>query len=1646
MLARWSSWGAIPQVFDSTKPDWATEHTELRELLDDAAYRAARLTTLNAHYTGPEITTRMWEALEALGFEGGTVLEPGCGSGTFIGTAPDTARMIGVELDSTTSRIAAYLYPEADIRAESFVDTRLHGGVDAVIGNVPFGDIVLHDKLHNQGGHSIHNHFILKSLANTRPGGMVAVITSRYTMDATNPAARREMQAMADLVGAVRLPTGAHQRSAGTQAVTDILIFRRREPDRIPAPFEWELTQPVDVADSQVRINRHFVEQPEQILGRLTTQHGMYGADTLTITPDDPTHTHERLSDALQRVATTARDQNLTITPVTALEAVERTEQAARATDLWDGTIIATDDGFRTVTGGTLTDLAVPKTIHAELRTLLQLKEKAHALLSVEAVTTQDTPAIDAQRAELRDLYHTYLATYGPINRFTLRSTGRTQEVEDPLTGEPMRDPDTGEKVLEPSMARITPKAVTLLRSDPEAALVWGLEVFDETEQTAKPASLLVQRVVAPRTITQGADTPAEAVAISMDRVGKVHLELVASLLGVEPDEARTLLGDLVYDDPATGRIIPAPEYLSGDVRTRLEQAETAALEDPRYQVNVEALRQVQPDPIGVDEIQARLGSVWISPEIHRDFLRHILADPGVRVENPLPGQWKVAGKTYGILARSEWGTERKSAIDIAEAAMNQSTLVVKDTYPRPEGGTREVPNPVETTAAQAKLEAMQERFAEWVWEDPARAADLAATYNRRFNSIVLRDYSQAGQHLTTPGLAETIQLRPHQRAAVARMIAEPAVGLFHSVGAGKTLEMVVGATELKRMGMINKPCIVVPNHMLEQFSREWLQAYPQARVLAASSADLNADRRRIFIARAATNDWDAIILTQGAFKRISVSPQVQTDYMQRELDKTRAALEDGRNMGTVSTTTIKAIERTLKRAEEKLAKRLDIEHDPGINFEDMGIDYLVIDEAHHYKNLATTSKIEGAAIDGSGQAADLHMKLEWLRSQHGERVATFATATPLANSVTEAYVMQRYLRPDLLEAAGVTSFDGWAATFGQTVTQMEMAPSGGFRLKSRFAKFTNVPEMLKMWHVFADVKTQTDLNLPLPDIATRTDGRREPEVVVVPPNPELVDYIATIGQRAERIAARAVTPDVDNMLRVAGDGRKAALDMRMIDPDELPTGPVKLDAMADNIARVWRDTKDNQYLDATGEASPTPGGLQLVFLDLGTPNPDKDWTAYTELRKLLVTRGLEPSSIRFIHEAKTDRDKASMFAAARAGHVSVLIGSTSKMGVGTNVQDRIVAMHHGDCPWRPADLEQRDGRGIRQGNQNNEVAVYRYVVEGSFDSYSWQTVARKAEFIAQVMRGKLDSREIEDIGDTALSAAEVKALASGNPLLLEKANADNTLQNLRRQETGHKRAQSALIYTQRDALNRREALNTTIEQLHAADQRTISTAGDKFHMTIGDHTYTSRTDAAQSLAEWANNNEPSWYYRVGRPVAIGQLGGHTLTVTHEFQFHAGRRTSRVTLELQDVPRSASTHNIDDFTAPNLGVIRSIENKTTAIGKNVAKLETELADVQRTVDDAEARIGRPFPKAAALEAAAQAVADIDAKLAAATQPEPAAAKPTTPSTPVPDKAIIDIIGRPEQHAANTRPGHAERSPAASRFPTRTRHAEVNIDH
>lgn len=1569
VLARWGGWGAqgLSQILDDDRAEFAGDRATLRELLSPADYDAARLTTINAHYTDAALVGEVWQAVQDLGFGSGRVLEPGCGSGTFIGLAPAGAQLTGVELDPTTAAIAALLYPQAVIRAESFAETRFPTGhFDAVVGNVPFGNVVLHDPRYNSRRLAMHNHFIVKSLELTRPGGLVAVLTSRYTLDATNPSARRAMADLGDLATAVRLPSKAHWRAAGTEAVTDLLVFRRREPDRPPADQRWIVTSPVRVpgpsGEEEVRVNEYWQLHPDHVLGSASVEIGMHGLPGLVITPTVP----------LDQVPGQLRDRLAADTAAAAAGGLlmsARTGEQQSAVAGWipavagtvDGQLVARDDGsFAVVEDGGEVPITVPRTQAGEVRALLELRDQARALIGAEAATLDDTAALDTARGRLAASWQTYVDTWGPINRYTLRSTGRV-------------DPDTGEAI----QSRVMPPAVRLVTRSTFGTVVAALEVFDDLTQTAEPASLLRHRLIVPRQPVEGVETAADGLAVVLDRLGRVDIDEIARLMGVDREQAIAGLADQVFRVPGTADDWQTrAHYLSGNVREKLEAAQEAEAAEPgRWSRQVAALEQVQPEPIGAGDITARLGAVWIPDTDHERFLAELLNDRHrqVRVVQLSGSDWEVKGPSWGVEATKEWGTDRMPAHRLMSSLIGQRPIMVHDTLP----DKTQVLNPAETEAAQEKARLMQARFNDWIWEEPERASRLLAEYNRRFNSVVLRDYTAEGEQLSLPGLTRSFTPRQHQRTAVARMINEPSVGLFHEVGAGKTAEMIIGVTELRRLGLIRKPAIVVPNNMLLQFAGDWLHLYPQAKVLAASVDDLSTENRRRFVARVATNDWDGIVMTRTAFERLSLTPENEAAYQQRELAEVRERLERVK-AAKGETSGIKRLEKAMLSAEERLKAMRDVKADPDLHFEYTGIDYLVIDELHHYKNLATVSSIPDANITGSKRATDLHAKVDYLRQTKGERVITGATATPLANSITEMYVVQRYLDPDGLARAGIHDFDSWAATFGEVVTVPELAVAGGgrFKVKSRFARFTNVPELLAMFHAFGDVKTAADLDLPRPLIQARPDGQRSPRIVLVPPSDDLLAYIAQLGQRADLVSQGAVDPTEDNMLKISSDGRKAALSMRMVDPTSVDNG--KIDAAADELTRVWEATRGNRYPDPdTGEESPILGALQIVFCDLGTPS--ERWNAYHALKDALTTRGLPPGSVRFIHDAKTDADKAKLFAACRAGHVSVIIGSTEKMGTGTNIQHRAVHLMDLDAPWRPADVAQRHGRILRQGNSHPEIGITQVVTEKSFDAYMWQTLERKAAFIDQIMTGRGVNRSTGDIGDATLNAAEVKALSSGNPLLLELAIAEQELARLTRLEKAHATTERTLVTTLNHSERGMATTRARILDLEQLATRTVSTNGDTFTITLADgQVITDRADAAAALDRTLRR-------LTGYETPACTLGGHPITAaaTVGYDKHG-------TMWHNTTWRIAGDHGVETVTSyqagtqarrVELGTIARLEHLVASIGTHADQARRHAAELEHTITQARRVMGKPFKHADDLDEARRRYAQLTSTLA-----------------------------------------------------------------
>lgn len=1377
-LRQFPGWGALPELFDPKNDKYEVEREALNEVWGDAEWRAARRTVLNAHYTNPEYVDAMWQALGQLGVPAsGQVLEPGCGSGNFIDAAPAATTMTGVELDPTTAKIAQFTHPDATILNESFADTLLSGdGFDAVIGNVPFAQTVLHDPAYNQAGLSLHNHFIAKSLRMTKPGGVVAVMSSRWTMDARSERARREIAKYGELLGAVRMPAGAHGETAGTDAVIDVLVFRRHdEPHVDVAEPEWVRTVDHDGAAGTVALNTYFADHPEMVLGRLDTRNGRFGPE-VSVTADDVSAAAiaPALQRALGRIVADAnaagRGWAAATTKVTDRPVARVVQDQTRLV----GRVYVSETGELEMIGLTGAErVNVPKNAQAEVRMLLELRDAAVNLLNAEAATLDDSVEIASLRADLNRVYDGFLAKYGPLGRFT-------------ETVRPNRDP-----LKEPIVTRRYPPALKALRTDPHFATLVALEHYNDDTGLARKATIFEKRVVAPIADVQSVDSPDDAIRISLDRVGHVDLPLVAELLDTREADLLPLLGDRVFLSPdAEGTYLPAAEYLSGNVRQKLAVVRELEQTDPRFAPHVAALEQVIPAELGPAEINVRFGAGWVPTEVVAEFIRRELGKETRAVER-IDGEWKFEIRgSASTTAEAKWSVTGRFTSMHAKALF-KDVLAGRKLEMRYKVDEQSFVDQEATETLQERAAELHEAFQDWLWNDPTRAEAMQTRYNDLYNGIVLRSYD--GSKLSFPGKAATWEPYPHQHAAVARMLAEPSAGLFHEVGAGKTAEMVMGVMELKRLGMVNKPAIIVPNQMLEQFTREFKQIYPRAKVLSAGSADIaqagGKDARKLFVHRARANDWDCVIMTHTAFQKIGLGAATKV-YAEEKLAEL-TEIHEARLGSELSNRSVKDLEKKIASEEEKLKKMIDLDWDAGVSWDETGIDYLCVDEAHLFKNLTVSSSVDDLSKQGSDRAQDLDMKL-WYHRDHLKQshVATLATATPLPNSMVEMYVMMRYLRPDLLKAAEVYRADDWARQFTEQVTAVEPKPAGGgFHTKTRTARFRNLPELLHMWHVSGDVKTQADLGLKVPELAVNSDGKRAPEMVLTPATAVQQEAMGDLIVRAQRVKDRQVQPEEDNMLKVTSDGRAIALDARLRDMEgPEPEETTKVDVVADNVFRIWEETRDTQYLDEWGDPSGTPGGLQIVFSDLGTPKSTDEWDVYHHVRDRLVAKGMPAEAVRFIHEAGDDKAKAELFQQCRDGRVKVLMGSTEKMGVGTNVQARAIALHHIDAPWRPADVTQREGRIVRQKNQNDEVSIYRYATEGSFDAYMWGTLARKATFIEQVLTGRLDVREADVSSEMALQFSEMQAITLGDMRILEIANLRQDTGKLTRQQRGHQR------------------------------------------------------------------------------------------------------------------------------------------------------------------------------------------------------------------------------------------------------------------
>lgn len=1338
VLSQYVGWGGLPDAFDETKPQWSREYAELKELLTDAEYRSARASTLNAHYTSPVVIRAIYQAIESMGFRTGNILEPSCGIGNFFGMLPESmagSKLYGVELDDLTGRIAKQLYQKANIQIDGFENAPFPDSFfDVAIGNVPFGDYSVADKRYDKNHFLIHDYFLAKTMDKTRPGGVVAFITSSGTMDKANPSVRKYLSQRAELLGAIRLPNNAFRANAGTDVVADILFFQKRDHP-IEVDEDW-----LHVGKSELGypINEYFLKNPDMVLGELTEESTRFGMGQ-TVKPIEGADLGEQLRDAIANIHG----------EVVVYEQEDELEGSAKATLPADPTVrnfsyTIVDGEIYFRENSIMTKIEVPLTAQNRIRGMIGIRDCVHKLMNRQLDEFFTDAAIAATQKELNDLYDAYTAKYGLLN-----SRGNSMAFSD----------------------------------DSSYPLLCSLEVLDENGKLERKADMFIKRTIRPRTEITHVDTAAEALTVSLSEKAKPDLAYMAQLTGKTEDELETELTGLVFRDIGTGNpgfyspdffdpkqfpLVTADEFLSGNVRKKLttnqavqEKLRAAGKDElaDALSVPIAALEKVQPKDLTASEISVRLGATWIPESDIKAFVFELL-QPGWRGEryikvrySDISGEWRIEGKnsdSYNVSANVTYGTKRVNAYDIIEDSLNLKDVRVYDTVVDEEGREKRVLNMKETILAQQKQTQVQEAFRDWLWKDPDRRDRLTAMYNERFNSSRPREFD--GSHLVFPGMNPEIDLRPHQVNAIARVLYGGNTLLAHVVGAGKTFEMTAAAMESKRLGLCHKSLIVVPNHLTEQWASEFLQLYPSANILVATKKDFERQNRRRFCSRIATGDYDAVIIGHSQFEKIPLSLDRQIRMIEEQIEEITAGIE-ALEAEEGSYYSVKQMEKTKRGLETKLQRLNDRERkDDVVTFEELGVDRLFIDEAHNYKNLYLYTKmrnVAGIAQTEAQKSSDLYMKCRYLDELTDSHGVIFATGTPISNSMTEMYTMQRYLQYDRLRDMHLQHFDAWASTFGETVTAIELAPEGtGYRAKTRFARFFNLPELITMFKDVADVQTADMLKLPVPEVEYHNQ--------VMKPSDFQREMVSSFAERAEKVRNGSVTPSEDNMLKITNDGRKLALDQRLNDPMLPDDDQSKVNACLENIYRIWEENAEQR-------------SAQLVFCDLSTPHNDGSFNVYDDLRRKLIERCVPEGEIAFIHEANTEARKAELFANVRAGKVRILLGSTAKMGAGTNVQKRLIALHHLDIPWRPSDIEQREGRILRQGNDNPKVEIFRYVTENTFDSYMWQTVENKQRFIGQIMTSKSPARSCEDVDETALNYAEVKALATGNPHIKEK-------------------------------------------------------------------------------------------------------------------------------------------------------------------------------------------------------------------------------------------------------------------------------------
>ena len=1524
VLSQYVGWGGLSDAFDPGKDSWAKEYAELKGLLSEDEYAAARSSVLNAHYTSPTVIRGIYDAVERMGFRSGNILEPSMGVGNFFGMLPDTmadSRLYGVELDSITGRIAKMLYPQADITVAGFETTDRRDFYDLAVGNVPFGQYKVNDKAYNKLGFSIHNYFFAKAIDQVRPGGIVAFVTSRYTMDSKDSTARKHMAERADLLGAIRLPNNAFRANAGTDVVSDIIFLQKR--DR-PADIEPDWVQ-LGKTEDGFAINQYFVDHPEMVLGELTAESTQYGREELTVVPIEGAVLADQLAEAVQHIEGQYVEVEVETPDVADAEVERKTLPADPDVKNFSYAVVDGEVYYRE--NSIMTQVELSDNAKARVTGMVELRQIVNQLIQ-EQLDDYPDEDIKATQAKLNTAYDVFTAKYGLLND---RKNGR------------------------------------LFEDDSSYYLLCSLENLDENKQLKSKADMFTKRTIRPERTVTSVDTPSEALAVSIGEHGRVDLPYMAELLGSPGDYERitTELQGVIFKDPSADADDPeagwqtADEYLSGNVRNKLRMAQLAAESHPEFKINVEALTKAQPKDLEASEIDIRLGATWLNPAIVQQFMMETFQPPyRIRYNNliqvrysPFTSEWRIGNKSaagmYDIMSTETYGTHRANAYKILEDTLNLRDCRIYDTIEE-DGKERRVLNQKETMLAQQKQQAIKDTFAGWVWQDPQRRNLLVKQYNELFNSTRPREYD--GSHIHFVGMNPEINLREHQRNAVAHVLYGGNTLLAHEVGAGKSFEMAASAMESKRLGLCQKSLFVVPNHLTEQWASEFLRLYPNAKLLVTSKKDFEPANRKRFCARIATGDYDAVIIGHSQFEKIPLSAERQARIIEDQIEEIENAIAEAKEQSGEHFT-VKQMEKTRKTLEVKLKKLQSTDRkDDVVTFEQLGVDRLFVDESQNYKNLYLYTKmrnVAGLSTSEAQKSSDMFGKCRYLDEVTGGRGVIFATGTPISNSMTEMYTLMRYLQYSTLQQKQLTHFDAWASTFGETTTAIELAPEGtGYRARTRFAKFFNLPELMNMFKEAADIKTSDQLHLPVPEAKFET--------VVVKPSEIQQDMVKSLSERAAEVHSGAVDPSVDNMLKITSDGRKIGLDQRLMNPLTPDDPDSKLNACVDNVLRIWNETKEDNL-------------TQLIFCDMSTPKGDGSFNVYDDIRTKLLAAGVPESEVEFIHNADTEGKKADLFSKVRSGKVRVLLGSTAKMGAGTNVQTLLVAVHHLDVGWRPSDMTQRNGRIIRQGNKNKQVYVYNYVTEGTFDAYLWQTLENKQKFISQIITSKSPMRSCDDVDEQALSYAEVKALCAGDPRIREKMDLDVQVAKLKVLRSDYQnqkyRLEDKLLkhYPEeiQKAKNRIAALKNDAQIADAHPQDKENFCG----MTIKGMVFDEKKAAGERLM-LACKEMPN-----ADMMLLGTYRGFELNI----------RFDSFKNEHQIVLRGELSYPVPLGDDPRGNIVR-LDNAIGNFADRIADADAALDSLEQQKQAAEVEIAKPFAQEEELQTKSARLAELDALL------------------------------------------------------------------